>query len=83
MVNMGNTTVQKVKFGDVLDRSWLDTETYEVEMFDIDRYEPFMPLLCATNLDLRYDASAASGLCVSLHQTVLVVAFCRLTPNSR
>ena len=82
MVNVGSTSIQKVKFVDMLDRSWLDTETYEEKIFDIDRHDPFMSLLCATNLDLN-DGASATGLCVSLHQTVLVVAFCRLTPNSR
>ena len=74
MVNVGSTSIQKVKFVDMLDRSWLDTETYEEKIFDIDRHDPFMSLLCATNLDLN-DGASATGLCVSLHQTVLVVAF--------
>ena len=85
MVNVGSTSIQKVKFVVMLDCSWLDTETNEEEIFDIDHgHDLFMSLLCAINLDLNDAASTTSLLsCVSLHQTVLVVAFCRLTPNSR
>ena len=60
MVDVGNTSAPKVKFVDMLDRSWLDAETYEEEIFDIDRHDPFMSLLCATNLNLNDGASTTS-----------------------
>ena len=60
MVDVGNTSAPKVKFVDMLDRSWLDAETYEEEIFDIDRHDPFMSLLCATNLTLNDGASTTS-----------------------
>ena len=50
----------QVKFVDMLDRSWLDAETYEEEISDIDRHDPFMSLLCATNLTLNDGASTTS-----------------------
>ena len=84
MVNVADASPQKVKFSEMLNHSWLDTETNEEEIFDIDRHDLFMSLLCAINLDLNDDSSTTSLVsCVSLHQTVLVVAFCRLTPKSR
>jgi len=61
MVDVADTRPQEVKYSEMLDRSWLDTETYEEEMLDIDRHDPFMSLLCATNLDLRDDASTTSA----------------------
>ena len=61
MVDVADTRPEEVKYSEMLDRSWLDTETYEEEMLDIDRHDPFMSLLCATNLDLRYDASTTSA----------------------
>ena len=42
MVDVGNTSAPKVKFVDMLDRSWLDTETHEEEIFNIDRHGHFM-----------------------------------------
>ena len=60
MVDVADTRPQKVKYSEMLDRSWLDTETYEEEMFDIDRHDPFMSLLCATNLNLNDGASTTS-----------------------
>ena len=61
MVDVTDASPQKVKFSEMFDRSWIDTKTYEEEMFDIDRLEPFMSLLCSTNLDLRDDPSTASA----------------------
>ena len=60
MVDVADTRPTKVKYSEMLDRSWLDTETYEEEMFDIDRHDPFMSLLCATNLNLNDGASTTS-----------------------
>ena len=85
MIDVASTSPQRGKFFEMFNRSWLDTETNEEEIFDIDHgHDLFMSLLCAINLDLNHAASTISLVsCVSLHQTVLVVAFCRLTPNSR
>ena len=52
--------IERVNIFDMLDRSWLTTETYEVEIIDIDRDNPFMSLLCASSLDLNDGASTTS-----------------------